>query len=1099
MGWYLKEVLLSGFKSFHRRTRVQFPTGLTAIVGSNGCGKTNLADAIRFAMGEIRPHQLRVDTLEDVIFSGTATQPPLSVTEVTLELAESGTNNSFTITRRLTRNGESEYRIDGQLSRLKDVQRKLEQIGISSHRGVVVELRQMEEVLYEGSKLPRQLVEEGCGLTPFLERKSQSELKLQTALSQLEKLVPRIEQMKEELLKLQEQAQKAKRWKRIKEALDYAKNNELWAEVRQLRNDLKAVQEELQQLEQNASIQLELETLQSKIDALEETSTQLEATWTDLTNQLLSLNRSREEAQHRQNKLEMERVRLETRTQNLTDEKNQLEKEYETILVDPTTTLYDDLKTSKSTLSSLNTQLQQKESLFQQYEKIVQDQEKQLQIYQTKKELLTSRIKLFQNEFESYLTSLQNLPPKKEFDSSNLHTFENEFNTLVEAETHLFHSQKEATENYQKIQLELETLTKQLEDYRKNIEEARNAYFHTKRQLDERLDIHQTLRQLLEPYLTEIEIFRDHQDETALLHFRISGTDRILVPTKHLESILKLALKNEVRCEWITKYPKVKIVPLQKLLSETPPPNEEWFAIEGISQNASGVFRTAGALDPSVPIGLPQKVQQLLTKYQTLEKEYEQLNELFLQKKAIYTKTQEKLSEIQKATNDLTQKKQALEQSIFLEKQKQIAIEKENQFLESEQKRLNELITSAEDRIRSTQDELHQLSVPEVQIPPKLLEDTKKEIEQLKTEIRKNENAVHHIELSLRTYEMNLEIRRNRRSAIQLRLQDIESELQTISQAHLELQKSFQKNKDELQKFVTEEATLQKERSAHQVLRTQALNELKELRNQYEVKRKEYEQYVTQKAILGEKIHSLQSTLSQKTKEAEESGPEPKETTKIGFDEIQRLMKRLESLEPVNHLAEVQFESLQQQLRELETESDEIQKAAEIHRKSVMEAEKHAIELLTISRVRIQDIFSDILSRLFPGGEASLDWGEGDILTNAPLLLHASPRGKKIRSLRVLSGGERALVALAFLVAVLTQQKPLPYLILDEVDAPLDEENTIRFLNWIRELTKHTQVLLLTHNRQSIASSNFWIGVTMPEPGISQVVRVIPQVEEQIQ
>jgi len=308
--------------------------------------------------------------------------------------------------------------------------------------------------------------------------------------------------------------------------------------------------------------------------------------------------------------------------------------------------------------------------------------------------------------------------------------------------------------------------------------------------------------------------------------------------------------------------------------------------------------------------------------------------------------------------------------------------------------------------------------------------------------------------------------------------------------------KKLETTRAELHELEQHEAQIRTKRTEIDPARAEAQDALRLLREQLEETRNLVEQWHTQIALLEEKLQQTRSTLVEKENAAVETGPEPKETVRVGIEEIQRLEQRLRSLEPVNHLAEQEFDSLKHEFDFLHSERDQIREAATIHRKSVDEAVRFAIERLTVARVQIERNFADIIARLFPGGEAALEWGEGDILSDAPLLLKVSPRGKRIRSLRILSGGERALVALAFLVSVLSQNRMLPFLVLDEVDAPLDEENTVRFLHWVKDLTATTQVVLLTHNRQTISASESWVGVMMPEPGISQVVKVIPALEE---
>lgn len=1095
MAWLLKEIRMYGFKSFHRRTKISLHPGLTAIIGSNGCGKTNIADAIRFAMGEMRPHQLRVENLEDIIFSGTSLQPPLSVSEVMLEFEENQTGNAFSITRRITRGGEGEYRIDGQLSRLKDIQRKLETIGISSHRGVVVELRQMDEVLFEGSKLPRQLVEEGCGLAPFLERRLQSENKLNDAFHQLDKLTPRIEQMREELLKLQDQALKAQKWKRLKASLDFALTNELWADVREQRKTFSHLQSELKKLSFEVELQREVQELSTKIEANEIRFNVLETQWENLTNQLFMLSRSKEDAQHRLNKLEMERVRIETKHTASGEELKQIELEFQSVATDPTTTLYDDYQKMKRECETTETELTQIEQQRNVLNQKKTEQQKILQEFHSQVELIHNRIHLYETELARYKKQFNELPELQIIHEDLITQLSNQLAINTNQETLLSHQYESIQSKFSQHQVQLKDSESKLNQVTRSLEVSEREYHKYKRVLEERYDLSDELRDLLAQYPKQFQLSRDQAGEISHLLHRILGTERIQVDETILSELVKKAIELEIRSEWTTAIQSIETVPLEILLRSTPPNGVEWIAIEGITKNASGILRTVGASDVSVPIGLPEQVQTLFNEYQKLFGEKTSIEQIFGTIQASTDQTRTELQLKQQELDHCRNERINVEQRLRSEQQTIETKKQANLFLENEKSRIQQIMQQTTNQVNSLKKELNQKHVPSITLFEIELSDLDLQFEKVKSNSIKHRHTFHQIELNLRLYEMQIEQRKKRRQAIELRKKDLVNEGIEYHSKHSEVVNQIVTIREELHQLSKQETELSNQRSSLQTERTEYSTTIKELRTHYEEKRNQFEQVRTEVLLLNEKIHATQQLLNQKTKEAEESGPEPKETFRIGIEEIQRLTKRLESLEPINHLADQEFQQIQLQIRELESESDEIKRAAEIHRNSVEEAVKQATELLTISRIRIQDHFADIISKLFPGGEASLEWGEGDLLTQAPLLLRVSPRGKKIRSLRALSGGERALVALAFLVAVLNQQRPPPYLVLDEVDAPLDEENTLRFLNWLLELTEQTQVLLLTHNRQSIAVSKAWVGVTMPEAGVSQVVKVIPQLD----
>ncbi len=1095
MIWELHEVRMVGFKSFSRRTKVGLGKGLTAIVGSNGCGKTNIADAVRFALGEMRPHQLRVENLEDVIFAGTANATPVVVAEVTLTFVDRESDGVFTITRRLTRGGDTEYRIDGQPARLKDLQRKLEQIGIVSQRGVVVELRHMDEVLIDGSKLPRLMVEEGCGIAPFLERRNHAQSKLDDALRSLELLEPRIQQINLDLERLAQQAQRAKRWRNTRDALDRARNSEQWGEVRRLRTEIDSLTTNLEQLRADNSSESELVQVQADIAQTEEAYQSIQNNWETITDELFALGTTRESAALKIKEFELRRVKNETLIETSKEDLKRIDAELLEISEEKPNTLIEEIDRASKELNRISTDLLEREESYRLLSKEHENNQKLKNEFEQNRFRVQSTIQTLidsRNRLSNQINDLSPLPVQDPAIGTELEHLiteklqeEKEFQLLADR-------QKTAVAL---LDEQHQLLMTDLANVRGDKGRQEREILWIERMLADRPDLSQELREFIKKHAREIQLIRDEGNDNAMLLYQIASTDRIMLPENQVSAILTDALKHKFRCEWAINT-ETKLVELSRLLQENPPPGVEWIASEGVTRDASGILRTIGDEESSVPVGLPKQLSLLKEKLASLlQNEQRNVDELAtVSEKLKVARDDYRLAIDQIAKSTI--KRSELEHQLVQFRAQVAETNNRNLLRRAEQERLTKEINDISSQIENLKSEEAILVAPDFPDLVPTLTDAATLIENLRDEKNKTEYTLHRLQIELRNYEIILDQRKQKQKLLIQRQLDNRKKISELSSETETIQLQWQNTRTELTVLERKEAELQEQRNQIGPSRNQISEKLQSTRVNLEIIRNRVEEWHTQIALHSEKLVQLQSQLTDRTRSANETGPEPKETVRVGAEEITRLEQRLKSLEPVNHLAEQEYDTLKSEVEFLHTERNQIREAAEIHRKSVDEAIRFAVEKLTVARVQIEQNFTDIIARLFPGGEAALEWGEGDILTDAPLLLKVSPRGKRIRSLRILSGGERALVALAFLVAVLGQNRALPFLILDEVDAPLDEENTVRFLHWVKDLTATTQVVLLTHNRQSIAASDTWVGVTMPEPGISQTVKVIPALEE---
>jgi len=1095
MAWELHEVRLVGFKSFSRRTRIGLSNGLTAIVGSNGCGKTNIADAIRYALGEMRPHQLRVENLEDIIFAGTANAAPVMVAEVVLTFSDPATNDEFTITRRLSRGGDSEYRIDGQQARLKDVQRKLEQIGIVSHRGVVVELRHMDEVLIEGSKLPRQMIEEGCGIAPFLEKRNQAQQKLDEALKSLELLEPRIAQIQADLDRLAQQAQKSKRWRTTRDALDRAKNNEQWGEVRKLRKDAEEFNQQLSTLRTVNESEIRLAKLQTAIQDSQSQFESIQNSWESITNELFAIANKRESSSLRLKESELSKVRLDTLLGSSQEDLLRIEKEREESRPLQPTTLYKDLETATSECEQYIRERATIEEALVELNKQQDEFKLESAKFESLKENYSQRTESLKQTQLQLTEQLQELTPLTVPDAQTGIDFEHAIAENEKEQTSFQSLIEQQTKTVNEFEIKLRSTTDELTNIKSEHGRLEREIIWVERMLAERPDLTKELREFLSRHPNELHLLRDEGNDSAAVLYRIAEADRIQLAPDLFADVVKEALSGNLRCEW-TSGTITEVVDLKRLLTENPPAGVEWMAIEGVSRDASGIVRTSGSGKSEVPVGLPKQVAVLKTKLDGLSDIEKRTNTGLSSIQAELQTAREHLSLATQQITKVRQNRVELDRKLMQFHATVAETESRNSMRMLERERIQQHITNITKELNQITASFSSMVAPAVpDLTNAITEATQKHAHVRQTQDEAEQHR-QHIRIELRNFEIQQEQRKQKLVLLEQRHYDATTK---ISNYRIELEsigKKLETTRAELHELEQHEAQIRTKRTEIDPARAEAQDALRLLREQLEETRNLVEQWHTQIALLEEKLQQTRSTLVEKENAAVETGPEPKETVRVGIEEIQRLEQRLRSLEPVNHLAEQEFDSLKHEFDFLHSERDQIREAATIHRKSVDEAVRFAIERLTVARVQIERNFADIIARLFPGGEAALEWGEGDILSDAPLLLKVSPRGKRIRSLRILSGGERALVALAFLVSVLSQNRMLPFLVLDEVDAPLDEENTVRFLHWVKDLTATTQVVLLTHNRQTISASESWVGVMMPEPGISQVVKVIPALEE---
>ena len=1168
---YISKLSLYGFKSFSRKSEVHFGKGITTIVGPNGCGKTNIVDAIRWVIGEQKSSVLRADRNTDMIFNGTSTRRPLNIAEVSLTIHNvsgkiSLPYSDIIITRRVYRNGESEYFINNNLCRLKDIHDLFIDTGMGANAYSIIELKMIEDILNENPEERKRLFEEAAGVNKYRVQRKAALRKLEATKEDLARLndiinevaakvknlkrqLRRFEQHQDVTTKLIEgevllatrktvnirkhlgpiEGQITDKQKKLKSVIEeLAEKEEIWrtsqkefeeqesaldeknqqlAGIREERN--KFATEELLLKEQLRNINQTITRLRNDISQYEKTvsssnqkQSELEKLQKDVKKKLVekrevfkTIESAGEEIENRYTKINAEVQALQeerfglskkqaensARFGNLQENITLREKELVSIeeqLVsqkDIERKISESLNILREKISALNIELKLKhdnlEELDARYDQY-SDLERGLQ---TERREVESQLDRVNNKIQFYTGIIQS---KEGFSPGLQHVLDNlsEFPGVKGALSDLITVDS-------KYYLAVEAVLKDIS--RLLVADNRSAAL-------------QTLNKLAAQDKGRVSVIPLDQDFSANPEGTVPGLTPLTQFVKCDRSLnnLKEFLFNQIYCCNDDQF--------DKLINDPALQNISLVSNKGRFRDANGIFSGGSQTSESnVLVGRSEKLFQL-------ESEADAISEKLKALQAQLESVQQNLVKVRIQKQELTQSIKTEEQNL-LQLQEQLHHE-ETQLTESKsiQKTLDEnrislnvLIANFKERISredpgktNLDDEINTLEEKISRIRENATE-IKKELDQVVADRQNKRIELINLDNQSRNISDNLEIIKR---TIQRNLENIErsrSEIKTNEVKAGEIQQKIDENQKLLTEFQTSVAENEKSiehfRQTFQGLRNniQVLNEqLYKLRrekeiltdgiNQLELERKGYEAAVNEiRSVLMEKYScSIPETIP-------DDLPEQDDLHK----KVERLKRNLELIGMVNMTVKDEFEEENSRLTFLSEQRDDLIKS-EIGLNDVI------VQIDNIAREQFQEIFEKIRQNFkstfaifFGGGEADVKLiGASDPL-EAHIEIWACPSGKKMRSLKMLSAGEKALTAIALLFGIY-QVKPSPFCILDEVDAPLDDENTRRFTNVIRTFSEKTQFIIVTHNKSTMSIADSLYGVTMSEKGVSQIVSV---------
>ncbi|MCB1184776.1 chromosome segregation protein SMC [bacterium] len=1184
----LKSIEIQGFKSFVDRTRLEFDEGITAILGPNGCGKSNVVDAVRWVLGEQSAKTLRGGKMDDVIFKGTTKRRPVGMAEVTLtfENDDRGLPIDFAevaIKRKVTRDGGSDYFLNGSPCRLKDLRDLFFDSGVNNTSYSIIEESMIKSILNENNTELRTLLEEGSGITKYKARRKETQRKLDRTQSDLVRLYDIIEEIGREVRSLQRQVGKARRHQRLfKEirALDLAvaqRKHQLFdsqeAEARERLEDFRTRSEE--GVGELAELQARIETARPTIDEREAERRQLESALQAFEEELQETERQALVLQHRID----EHARRVTDSEQGIREAEVRQQEIEGQIARMTEHLHTieaELETSGAMLTERSEELQIMEGNLARDREALDDatsrnleviendasQRSQLRELQVKQENRNERMGILAEDREAVLASGREA-------EGRLAELRGERESVLAERAGLL----EELAAREREQSDLEAATGDIQAQLSDLNGKREAARST-------CDLLRKLHQEYEGYgQGPKEILKRH-----------GGTDRVTGGLADLLSVAPgdapaleilldemldavvvkdgataVALVRELREEEIGQAsflcgegfggggaetatitggrpgaevitgPGADLPALRNLLARTVIFDDDQAAADaaagwsgpgvvlcvsrtGLLVTSEGRVRGGrGADQASTLIGRREKLEEIEAEIAAVEARIEATGGKLAANRARREELREtlaagrgRLAGVDERISGLTVELGNLEHRRDTAGARAEEMENERRRLAAEvaelagrERNLTDLLAEsgrAREDSTTRRDDLRR-RVEEAEMSR---DDARAQVEELRLTHQRRESQKRETETALVHLRENVAEQFARRERLAQEIEVARDNKDSLAE-ELEVKRGvLAKGMDERErrrKVVRAAsegiATLHEEMSAWrdrvQVIekarggfREQA-HEMETLLATLDIKRNNLEERVEEqyKGSYHELVTNFDAADLPGELEVDEGVFQLEQAEQILDDK----RDKIGALGPINHLALEEYETKKERLDFLEKQRDDVEKARDDLTRAIAEINRTAKKRFVETFEEVRRNYIAVFQTLFKGGRAELELVKTDDPLESHIHVTAQPTGKVVDTVSLLSGGERCLTALSLLFAVYLV-KPSPFCMLDEADAPLDDANIGRFVNMLREFSRSTQFLVITHNKLTMETANHLYGVTMMEPGCSNIVSV---------
>lgn len=1168
---YLKSIEMQGFKSFADKTKVVFDRGVTAVVGPNGSGKSNITESLRWALGESSAKSLRGGKMPDVIFAGTENRNPLNFASVVVTLDNSSgfivnKNKEIKVERHIYRSGDSEYLIDGQKVRLRDIHDLFMDTGLGRDSFSIISQGRVEAIFNSKPEERRAIFEEAAGVLKYKTRKKETESKLAQAQSNLDRLDDIIYELDNQVKPLEKQAQTAKKFLELdgqrKElyldvlvaqlSLGKDKLSEKEAELESVKTELTSYYKQRSELEQeNQSLKEKRHRLSVQLD-------REQAVLLDVTKLISDLERKIEVHKLESSQNESSRQEAQARLENLLTRREQLEEQIEQKqgvleqLENSLSSLKEDIAAVDREISYFSEDPDQVlDHLREQYVALMQEEAEASNRLTKIQQDIANQISLSESKSED-LARLQTekQTAQEELDKSrkSLEEADHELRQLLERYQTKKSELDQVQATYQSEQGRLFDLLDQLKgkQARQSSLEAilknhSNFYAGVKAVLQEAPSLGGIIGAVSE------QLTFDTRYQTAL-EIALGGASQNVIVEDEATAKRAIAFLKEKRQGRATFLPLTTIKPRQlsgqqiSLLESsdgflglasdlvTYQPN-----LDVIFQNLLGTIAIFDTIDHANKAARATKFQVRMV---TMDGAEIRPGGAFAGGSNRNNSTTFIKPELDALLGEIAELSSQLQEQESLVAAKKTSLDQTTEALETikaegEEARLNQ--QSARIHLEQAENRLAQLSVQYdlqvSQVSPTILT----ELDEEATKEAANVQALNEKKIAL---EQQINQVRDNRDSIQESLQKLQTQkgqltlvqAEAISQLRFEQidLRRLQEEKTTTEKDIAiledlinqkvvalEDTTIElleeqlqaasdKQSQTNQIL-IRLKFELEDIDGQFEDLEERLQQARTKNDDLirkqakleadceqaGDTLRTLLGNLTEHFKlsfEAAQSQAKAVENLASAEQNLKNLERAIRALGQVNLDAIEQYDEVNNRLTFLNEQRTDILTARDLLLDTIHEMDDEVKERFKVTFEAIRESFKQTFKQMFGGGSADLILTENDILT-AGVEISVQPPGKKIQSLNLMSGGEKALSALALLFSII-RVKTIPFVILDEVEAALDEANVKRFGDYLNRFDKESQFIVVTHRKGTMAAADAIYGVTMQESGVSKIVSV---------
>lgn len=1176
---YLKSIEVQGFKSFANKIHFQFHNGITGIVGPNGSGKSNVADAVRWVLGEQRIKQLRGASMQDVIFSGTETRKPLSYAYVAITLDNSDHQlaidyEEVTVARRLYRSGESEYLINGAACRLKDVNELFYDTGIGKEGYSIIGQGQIDKILSGKPEEKRELFDEAAGIVKFKRRKAAAQKKLEEEKQNLIRVKDILSELEKQVGPLEKQSEKAKVYLKKKEELKHLDVNLFLLENEKIRQQIEGLEESIEIASKDLHLfRADYDKIKEEFESVQEQLEQLEVSLEETRSSLSDTGILR-------GKLEGEIKVLEEQIKSALANRQHLENRYSAV--------YKIIEERKEEEKGILTQKAKIEKEIKEAGIVKEEASNLLLSLQGKIEEINQQIETGKNSIIQALndratikakaggldTMMEQLKIKKAELTSKMFTARTEEEKQQELILSLQKEFEEINDNIkeyhkqqEKKEEELEGVKEELTALDQKLRDTQVSYHQEK----SKLDALSNLTERYEGYGGSVKRVMEQKEQEEGI---VGVVADIIKVEKRYETAIEIALGGNIQnivtkdedtakkmIDFLKKQKagRATFLPLTSIQNpqqfKTPQVLEEEGVLgmahelvetkkeyENVAKAMLGRIVVVDHVDHAVKIakkydygirmvtlegellvpggaisgGTFKNNSNLLGRRREMESLQEKVNQCLKEIDDLLNKIEDTKKDRTKKRLELEEIKSALQQELIRQNTARLNVNSAKE----RQKETSRDTGSIQEETFAVEQQLQEIIKNKEQILEELTisQEREKQVEEeiLKSqevleELRKKES----VQLSVVSeQEVEMEKILQREGFEQTNLTRVEAELERSLAELEEIQKGITATGEEKENKQHQIEEIQKTIEASHSCQSEAELRMKEMTAQREELAVKQKAFFTNREKMSEKITSLDKEVYRLTTQKERHTESLQSQINYMWEEYEitlhdagairdpqlndlTVMKRdiaalkdgIRRLGDVNVNAIEDYKNVMERFTFLKTQHDDLVEAETTLLGIIQELDTAMKNQFEEKFAQISDEFDKVFKELFGGGKGTLELMEEEDILEAGIRIIAQPPGKKLQNMMQLSGGEKALTAIALLFAI-QNLKPSPFCLLDEIEAALDENNVARYAKYLHKLTKHTQFIVITHRRGTMERADRLYGITMQEKGVSTLVSV---------